>query len=109
MVIGVFLDLKKAFDTVPHDILLEKLHAYGIRVNALKLLKSYLTDRNQYVISDGLRSGTKPVQCGVPQGSILRPLLIIVIMNDIGTVSDFIYSILYTDDICLLLNGKKNT
>ena len=107
MVIGVFLDLKKAFDTVPHDILLKKLHAYGIRGNALKLLKSYLTDRNQYVIYDGLRSGTKPVQCGVPQGSILGPLLFIITMNDIGNVSDFLYSILYADDTCVLLNGKN--
>ena len=50
MVIGVFLDLKKAFDTVPHDILFKTLHTYGIRGNALKLLESYLTDRNEYVI-----------------------------------------------------------
>ena len=107
MVIGVFLDLKKAFDTVSHDILLKKLHAYGIRGNALKLLKSYLTDRKQYVIYDGLRSDTKPVQCGVPQGSILGPLLFIITMNDIGNVSDFLYSILYADDTCVLLNGKN--
>ena len=63
LVIGVFLDLKKLFETVPNNILLKKLHAYGICGDALKLLKSCLTDQNQYVIYDGLRSGTKPVQC----------------------------------------------
>ena len=83
------------------------MHAYGIRGNALKLIKSYLTDRNQYVNYDGLRSGTKPVQCRVPQGSILRPLLFIITMNDFGNVADFLYSILYSDDACVLLNGKK--
>ena len=103
IVIGVFLDLKKAFDTVPHDILIKKLHAYGIRGNALKLLKSYLTNRTQYITYDGVRSSTKPIQCGVPQGSILGPLLF---MNDIGNVSDFLYSILYADDTSVLLNGK---
>ena len=107
MVFWVFLDLRNAFDTVPHDILIKKLHAYGIRRNALKLLKSYLTDRNQYVIYSGLRSSTKSVQCGVPQGSILGPLLFIITMKDIGKVSDFLYSILYADDSCVLLNGKK--
>ena len=106
IVIGVFLDLKKAFDTVPHDILIKKLHAYGIRGNALKLLKSYLTNRTQYVTYDGVRSSTKPIQCGVPQGSILGPLLFIITMNDIGNVSDFLYSILYADDTSVLLNGK---
>ena len=89
MVIGVFLYIKKTFDTDPHDIFLKELHAYRICENALKLLKSYLTDRNQYVIYDGLRSGTKPVQCGVLQGSVLGPLLFIITMNDIGNVSDF--------------------
>ena len=104
--IGVFLDLKKAFDTVPHDILLKKLYAYGIRGTALKLLKSYLTDRTQYVIYDGMQSTTLPISCGVPQGSILGPLLFIITMNDIGNVSEFLYTILYADDTCVLLNGK---
>ena len=64
-------------------------------------------DRNQYVIYDGLRSGTKPVQCGDPQGSILGRLLFISTMNGIGNVSDFLYPILYADDTCVLLIGKK--
>ena len=105
IVIGVFLHLKKAFDTVPHDIQIN-LHAYGIRGNAFKLLKSYLTNQTQYVTYDGVRSSTKPFQCGVPQGSILGPLLFFITMNDIGNVSDFLYSILYADDTSVLLNGK---
>ena len=64
--IGVFLGLKKAFDTVPHDILLKKLFAYGIRGTAFKLLKSYLTGRTQYVIYDGIQSTTLPINCEVP-------------------------------------------
>ena len=88
MVIGVFLYFEKAFDTDPHDIFLKELHAYGIRGNALNLLKGYFTDRKQYLIYDGLRSGTKPVQCGVPHGSVLGPLLFIITMNDIGNDSD---------------------
>ena len=104
--IGVFLDFKKAFDTVPHDILLKTLYAYGIRGPALKLLKSYLSDRTQYVIYDGIQSTTLPISCGVPQGSILGPLLFIITMNDIGNVSEFLYTILYADDTCVLLNGK---
>ena len=81
-VIGVFLDLIKAFDTVSHDIILKKMYAFGIRGNAFKLLKSYLTDRTQYVIYDGVQSATLPMKCGVPQGSILGPLLFICSMND---------------------------
>ena len=72
MAIGVFLDLKKAFDTVPHDILLKKLYAYGIRGIALKLMKSYLTDRTQYVIYDSMQSTTLSISCGVPSGVVGR-------------------------------------
>ena len=66
----------------------------------------YNTDRTQYVIYDGIQSTTLPISCGVPQGSILGPLLFIFTMNDIGNVSEFLYTILYADDTCVLLNGK---
>ena len=75
IVISLFIDHKKAFDTVHHRILLRKLYAYGIRGILLKWFESYLTDRSQYVIYDGVKSETSVVQCGVPQGSILGPLL----------------------------------
>ena len=101
--------MKKAFDTVPHDILLKKVYAYGIRGNAFKLLKSYLTDRNQYVVYDSKQSETLPIKSGVPQDSILGPLLFICVMNDTGNVSDFLYTIIYSDDKCVLLNGKRYT
>ena len=109
IVIGVFIDLKRAFDTVPHDILLKKMCAYGIRGNAFKLLKNYLTDRTQYVVYDSKQSETLPIKFGVPQGSILGPLLFICVMNGIGNVSDFLYTILYADDTSVLLNGKRYT
>ena len=107
IVIGIFLDLKKSFNTVSHDILLKKMYAYGIIGNAFKLLKSYLTGRIQYVIYDGVQSTTLPIKCGVHQGSILGPLLFICSMNDIGNISDFLYTILYADDTSVLLNGNN--
>ena len=65
-----------------------------------------LANRTQYVTYDGVRSGTNPVQCGVPQGSIQGSLLFIITMNDIGNVSDLLYFILYSDVTSVLLNGK---
>ena len=106
IVINMFLDLKKAFDTVSHSILLRKLSAYGIRGNLLKLCKSYLIDRYQYVVYNGAKSERKIVTCGVPQGSILGPLFFLAYMNDIFNVSDFLYNILYADDTCLYLSGR---
>ena len=67
--ISIFIDLKKAFDTVDHRILLRKLYAYGIRGPMLKWIESYLTGRTQYVVFDGEKSEVRTVQCGVPQGS----------------------------------------
>ena len=76
---SVFIDLKKAFDTVDHNILLRKLFCYGVDGNALQLLKSYSTDRC-YV--NGVLSTEQYVSCGIPQGSILGPLLFIIYNND---------------------------
>ena len=87
--IGVFLDLKKAFDTVTHSIPIRKMYAYGIRGNILKWFENYLADRSQYVAYDGSNSDTSFLECGLPHGSILGPLLFIIFTNDIFYVSEF--------------------
>ena len=76
---GIFLDLKKAFDTVSHDMLLEKLEYYGVRGVALKWLGSYFSDRKQFVSVNGVSSEILHIKCGVPQGSVLGPLFFIFI------------------------------
>ena len=90
VIIGVFIDLKKAFDTVDHNILLKKVYSYGIRGAAYSWLASYLSHRKQYVLYDGNKSDIHTVTCGVPQGSILGPLLFIIYVNDICNVSDLL-------------------
>ena len=102
-----FLYLKKAFDTVDHHILIKKLFSYGLRGNTLKWFQSYLTDRSQFVTYDGIKSKVLPIKYGVPQGSILGPLLFIIYMNDLFNVSNFLFTILYADDTCVVLGGKS--
>ena len=96
--LAVFLDLSKAFDTLYHHILLKKLHHYGVRNNTLKWFSSYLSDRTQYVDINGTKSPLLRVTTGVPQGSVLGPLLFIIYMNDLHNASDIFHSILFADD-----------
>ena len=105
----LFIDLKAAFDTVNVDILLTKLNHYGYRGKILKLLTSYLYNRKQFVFSDGISSCLLDVLCGVPQGSVLGPLLFIIYINDICNSSAADNS-LFADDAALLVtddNVKK--
>ena len=96
--VGVFLHLSKAFDTVNHDILLNKLDYYGIHGLSLDWFKSYLTNRSRFVEFNGASSSSKFISCDVPQGSILGPSLFLLYINDLSKVSDLVEFILFADD-----------
>ena len=105
--LGVFIDLKKAYDTVDHDILLAKLEHYGIRGNTLQLLESYLKDRTQYVSYGGFESERGLVECGVPQGSVLGPLFFIVFVNDMIRAAKQMDLVLFADDTSIFAKGRN--
>ena len=99
--ITVYMDLSKAFDTLDHKILLHKLKYYGINGAALSWFDSYLSNRLQYVEIDSSKSSYLSLSTGVPQGSILGPLLFLIYMNDITESSSYFKFILYADDSTL--------
>ena len=105
----LFLDLKKAFDTVDHEILLNKLNFYGVDSISLKWFQSYLTDRKQRTYVNGSLSDYGSTVCGVPQGSILGPLLFLIYINDLPPSGLSSTPRLYADDTCLTLSSHDPT
>ena len=104
---GVFVDLKKAFDTVDHNILLKKLHCYGVRGIANEWLASYLKNRKQFVSIGGHISSTQVIQTGVPQGSVLGPLLFLLYVNDLNKSIKNSRAYHFADDTNILLSNES--
>ena len=105
---GIFLDLCKAFDTVDHKILLNRLEYYGIRGVANEWFASYLSNRRQFVSLFGTNSDYQTVTCGVPQGSVPGPLLFLLYINDIlPKCSNILDFHLFADDTNLFLNNSN--
>ena len=106
--LGVFIDLAKAFDTVDHKILLRKMEIYGIGGTTLKWFENYLTNRKQYIqISNIKKTDLKDVVCGVPQGSILGPLLFLIYVNDLQYASNLLDPIMFADDTNLFYTEEN--
>ena len=107
--VSVFLDFSRAFDTVNHKILLDKLNAYGVRGSILSWFKSYLTDRKLFVSIGDSTSGTNTVNIGLPQGSVAGPLLFLLYINDMSSACSHMKCVHYADDTTAFLSGVDAT
>ena len=106
-ILAVFIDLKKAFDTVDHDLILRKLERYGIDGRELSWFNSYLSNRSQYTNVNGCESVKCSIITGVPQGSLLGVLLFQILINDLHRAIRYSSSILYADDTTIYLSGTN--
>ena len=106
-VVAIFIDLKKAFDTVSHDLILKKISKLGISGNLLNWLKSYLEKRQQFTSMNGFMSDTMQTRVGVPQGSLLGVLLFQLVIDDLRKSVTYSNVILYADDTTLILAGRN--
>ena len=105
--LGVFIDLSKAFDTVDHYILIVKLKQYGIQGSNMCLFQSYLSNQKQYIAYNNKSTSFKDITCGVPQGSILGPLLFLIYVNDLPNVSNMLDLIMFADDTNLYFSSSN--
>ena len=104
---GLFLDLSKAFDTVNHDVLISKLQYYGICGISNDWFTSYLKDRKQFTSIGNVTSDQRPILCGVPQGSVLGPLLFLLYINDFPNCAKALDTHLFADD-CNIFYAQKS-
>ena len=106
---ALYIDLSKAFDTLSFDIIIGKLHHYGVADVELRLLISYLTNRKQYVVYNNHESDITEIKAGVPQGSILGPLFFSILINDLINISSKLRFLMYADDTTIYFNLENFT